>query len=57
MKRAVTKRIRVTRTGKIMRRHMGGDHFRAKKSSGEKQRKRKFTALAAGRIIRKLNSL
>ncbi len=57
MKRAVTKRIRITRTGKIMRRHMGGDHFRAKKSSGEKQRKRKFATLAAGRIMRKLNSL
>lgn len=57
MKKALAKRIRVTRTGKIIRRRMGGDHFRAKKSSGEKQNKRKFAPLAAGRFIRKMNTL
>ncbi len=32
MKKSVTKRIRITRTGKVMRRTMGIDHFRARKS-------------------------
>jgi ribosomal protein L35 len=32
MKKSVTKRIRITRTGKVMRRRMGVDHFKARKS-------------------------
>ena len=40
MKKSVTKRIRITRTGKIMRRRMGGDHFHARKSKNQNRRKR-----------------
>lgn len=57
MKKALAKRIRITRTGKIIRRRMGGNHFRAKKSSGEKQRKRKYALLTAGRFLKKVNVL
>lgn len=32
MKKSVTKRIRITRNGKVMRRRMGVDHFKARKS-------------------------
>ncbi|MDP3947117.1 MAG: bL35 family ribosomal protein [bacterium] len=57
MKKALSKRIRVTKNGKIMRRSMGVGHSRAKKSSGEKQRKRKYALLGAGRFIKKINNL
>ncbi len=40
MKKAVSKRIRITRTGKLMRRKMGQGHFRANKSGGQIQTKR-----------------
>jgi|GEM_PF-2099905 len=32
MKKSVTKRIRITRNGKVVRRRMGVDHFKARKS-------------------------
>lgn len=32
-KNSITSRIRITRTGKLIRRKMGLSHFRAKKSS------------------------
>lgn len=40
MKKSISKRIRVTRTGKIMRRRMGQGHFRAGKRGTSIQRKR-----------------
>jgi len=33
MRKSVSKRIRVTRTGKMIRRPMGVDHFRTRKST------------------------
>ena len=40
MKKSITKRIRITRTGKAIRRTMGGDHFHARKSKNQNRRKR-----------------
>lgn len=39
-KKSVVKRIRVTKTGKLMRRRMAQDHFRAGKSGRQIQNKR-----------------
>ena len=39
-RKSVTKRIRVTRTGKLMRRTMGQGHCRAKKTGVQLHRKR-----------------
>lgn len=39
VKDSISNRIRVTRTGKLIRRKMGLDHFRAKKSGRELGRK------------------
>jgi len=40
LKKSVQKRIRVTRTGKLIRRKMAQDHFRANKSSRQIRGKR-----------------
>ena len=39
-KKSVVKRIRITKTGKLIRRRMAQDHFRARKSGKEIRRKR-----------------
>ncbi|MEK9183887.1 MAG: 50S ribosomal protein L35 [Patescibacteria group bacterium] len=39
-RKSVTKRIRITKTGKLMRRKMAQDHFRAKKTGKQIQSKR-----------------
>ena len=57
MKNSVTSRIRVNKSGKIMRRTMGMDHFRTKKTSRQRRDGRKLTGLRAGRFLKKLNSL
>jgi ribosomal protein L35 len=38
MRKSITKRFKITKTGKVLRRVTGLDHYRAKKS-GEKIRK------------------
>lgn len=40
-KKAALKRIVITRQGKLLRRKMGQDHFRARHTSKEMQRKNK----------------
>ncbi|MEK7634447.1 MAG: 50S ribosomal protein L35 [Patescibacteria group bacterium] len=40
MKKSISKRIKITGTGKILRRAMGQCHFRAKKSSSQLGRKK-----------------
>ena len=40
MKKSVSKRIRITKNGKMMRRKMAQDHFRAKKTGKQIQGKR-----------------
>jgi len=45
-KDSVLDRLRVTKTGKFMRRKMGVGHFRAKKSGKQMQRKTKDLAIS-----------
>ena len=40
MKKSVSKRIRITKRGKVLRRAMGQCHFRAKKRSAQIQRRK-----------------
>ena len=47
MKKSVTKRIRVTRTGKMVRRSMGLDHFRARQATKTLRLKRVNTVVNA----------
>ncbi|HEY4497046.1 MAG TPA: 50S ribosomal protein L35 [Candidatus Paceibacterota bacterium] len=47
MKKSVTKRIRKTRTGKMMRRTMAQDHFRAGKPQKYLRNKRKSAKISA----------
>jgi len=55
-KKSITKRFRITKTGKILRRITGQNHFRAKKSGNAKRAKKKCVELSKGerKIIRKL---
>jgi len=55
MKKAVSKRFRITKTGKVMRRKMAQGHFRANKSGGAIQRKRGSLSMSGSdrRKIRK----
>ncbi len=46
MKNSVVSRIKVTKTGKLIRRKMGLDHFRAKKSGKQMGRKIGLVSLA-----------
>lgn len=47
MKKSVTKRIRITRTGKVIRRRMGVDHFKARKSKRSNREGRASSTLNA----------
>jgi len=42
MRKAILKRFKITKTGKIMRRPTGQDHFLAKKNSKRKRKMRKW---------------
>ena len=46
MNKSVIKRIKVTKTGKLMRRNMGLGHFRSKKSGKEMGRKTNATGVS-----------
>lgn len=41
-RKAITKRFKITKTGKVLRRASGQDHFRAKKSGKKKRRLRRW---------------
>ncbi|MFC1630038.1 50S ribosomal protein L35 [Patescibacteria group bacterium] len=45
-KKAITKRFKFTRTGKILRRPTGIDHFLAKRSGKKRRQKRKWVRLS-----------
>jgi ribosomal protein L35 len=45
MKKAVSKRIRITKRGKVVRRSMALDHFRTRKSTKNLRGKRKVMGL------------
>ncbi len=50
MRKSVTKRLRVTKTGKVMRRRMAQDHFRAKRTGKQTRNKRKGLPLTLGDV-------
>lgn len=50
MQKSFTKRIRVTRTGKMVRRKMAQDHFRAKRTGKQTRNKRKGALLASADV-------
>lgn len=45
-KKALTKRFKVTKNGKIMRRSAGQNHYRSKKSGEWKRKNRKWVVLS-----------
>ena len=45
-RKSITKRFKITRTGKILRRVTGQDHSRAKKSGNRKRAGRKWVQLS-----------
>lgn len=50
MRKSVTKRLRVTKNGKVMRRRMAQDHFRAKRTGKQTRNKRKGLPLNLGDV-------
>ena len=45
-RKSISKRFKFTKTGKILRRQTGQNHFRAKKSSNLKRKKKKLISLS-----------
>ena len=46
VRKSIKKRFRITKTGKILRRPTGLDHFRAKKSGKKKRKSRKWVLVS-----------
>jgi large subunit ribosomal protein L35 len=55
-RKSITKRFKITKTGKILRRHTGLDHYRAKKSGKKIRQSRKLVEVskAEAKKIKKL---
>jgi len=55
-RKSFLKRFRITKTGKVLRRPTGQNHFRAKKSSKLKRKKKKWVSVSKGeaKIIKRL---
>ena len=49
-KKALTKRFKVTKTGKILRRVSGQDHYRSKKTGEAKRKGRKWVKISKSEI-------
>ncbi|MBU0476429.1 50S ribosomal protein L35 [Patescibacteria group bacterium] len=45
-RKSITKRFKITKTGKVLRRQTGQDHYRAKKSGEYKRGKRKLVLVS-----------
>jgi len=45
-RKSITKRFKMTKTGKVLRRKAGLDHYLAKKSGKSKRKKRKMVPLS-----------
>lgn len=45
-RKSIKKRFKITKTGKVLRRAVGQDHYRAKKSGGKKRQKRKWVKVS-----------
>jgi large subunit ribosomal protein L35 len=58
-KKSILKRFKITKTGKILRRVTGQDHYRAKKSGKEIREKKKWVPLSKSeaKIIKKFLKL
>ena len=54
-KKSILKRFKITKTGKILRRVTGQDHYRAKKSGKKIRKTRKWVPLskAEAKIVKK----
>lgn len=55
MRKSISKRIKITGTGKILRRAMGQCHFRAKKSSSKLKRKKNTRTIQD--LAKKINKM
>lgn len=54
LKHSVRKRIKITKTGKILKRTMGQGHNLAKKTTTQKNRKKTYRSMSDGnKIIKK----
>jgi len=55
-RKSITKRFRITRNGKVLRRAVGQDHFRAKKSGKKRRQSRKWVRVEGplAKTIKKL---
>ncbi|MEK7664003.1 MAG: 50S ribosomal protein L35 [Patescibacteria group bacterium] len=51
-KKALTKRFKITKNGKILRRLSGQDHYRAKKSGKARRKGRKWLPLSQSEVKR-----
>ncbi|MDI6717856.1 MAG: hypothetical protein QMD86_02340 [Patescibacteria group bacterium] len=51
MKKSISKRIRITKTGKVLRRKMGLGHNRSRKSNNQMGRKFGMKSLVLGRKL------
>jgi len=58
-KKSITKRFKITKTGKILRRSTGLDHYRAKKPGKKIRQSRKWVEVSKGKVkkIKKLLGL
>ncbi len=58
MRKSISKRLKITKTGKILRRAMAQGHFLAKKRSIQIRRKKLFRGLDMGKkIVKKYKGL
>jgi len=55
-RKSISKRFKITKTGKVMRRATGQDHFRAKKS-GQRIRKGRKWIKIEGSLAKKIKKL
>jgi large subunit ribosomal protein L35 len=55
-RKSIKKRFKITKTGKVLRRLSGQDHFRAKKSGKRKSQGRKW-AKVSGPLAKKVKKL
>ena len=55
MRKAALKRIKITKTGKLLRRHAGQNHFNAKKPR-RKQLRQKSMRIFSGAMERKIRA-
>lgn len=50
--KSYTKRLKVTKRGKILSRTPGHNHFNAKRSGGERQRRRRYATLKLDNVAK-----